>query len=227
VERRGKMEDKLRAYMDHLFRDVKPTRKTVELKEEILQNLVDKYHDLLKEGKTEEAAYNIAVATIGDMDELLAGLQNENTDMQPVYDEKMDKWRRKSALRISVAVALYIMCLLPPILMSGSAYEDSIAPALMFSMIGVATAILIYNNLTKPYYHRADDSIVDEFREWQQQTDSARRAFRAISSALWALIVVIYILISFWTMAWHITWVIFLIGVAVEGILKAVFELKR
>ncbi|GAA0797023.1 hypothetical protein DWX43_04845 [Clostridium sp. AF19-22AC] len=221
------MEDKLRAYMDHLFRDVKPTRKTVELKEEILQNLVDKYHDLLKEGKTEEAAYNIAVATIGDMDELLAGLQNENTDMQPVYDEKMDKWRRKSALRISVAVALYIMCLLPPILMSGSAYEDSIAPALMFSMIGVATAILIYNNLTKPYYHRADDSIVDEFREWQQQTDSARRAFRAISSALWALIVVIYILISFWTMAWHITWVIFLIGVAVEGILKAVFELKR
>lgn len=213
--------------MDHLFRDVKPTRKTVELKEEILQNLVDKYHDLLKEGKTEEAAYNIAVATIGDMDELLAGLQNENTDMQPVYDEKMDKWRRKSALRISVAVALYIMCLLPPILMSGSAYEDSIAPALMFSMIGVATAILIYNNLTKPYYHRADDSIVDEFREWQQQTDSARRAFRAISSALWALIVVIYILISFWTMAWHITWVIFLIGVAVEGILKAVFELKR
>lgn len=221
------MEDKLRAYMDHLFRDVKSTRKTVELKEEILQNLVDKYHDLLKEGKTEEAAYNIAVATIGDMDELLAGLQNENTDMQPVYDEKMDKWRRKSALRISVAVALYIMCLLPPILMSGSAYEDSIAPALMFSMIGVATAILIYNNLTKPYYHRADDSIVDEFREWQQQTDSARRAFRAISSALWALIVVIYILISFWTMAWHITWVIFLIGVAVEGILKAVFELKR
>ncbi len=37
------MENKLRAYMDHLFRDVKPTRKSVELKEEILQNLVDKY----------------------------------------------------------------------------------------------------------------------------------------------------------------------------------------
>lgn len=42
------MEDKLRAYMDHLFRDVKPTRKSVELKEEILQNLVDKYQDLLE-----------------------------------------------------------------------------------------------------------------------------------------------------------------------------------
>ena len=53
------MENKLRAYMDHLFRDVKPTRKSVELKEEILQNLVDKYHDMIAEGKTPEAAYNI------------------------------------------------------------------------------------------------------------------------------------------------------------------------
>ena len=60
--------------MDHLFRDVKPTRKSVELKEEILQNLVDKYHDMIAEGRTPEAAYNIAVASIGDLDELLAGL---------------------------------------------------------------------------------------------------------------------------------------------------------
>ena len=45
------MEDKLRAYMDYLFRDVKPTRKSVELKEEILQNLIDKYRDLLAEGR--------------------------------------------------------------------------------------------------------------------------------------------------------------------------------
>lgn len=108
------MEDKMRAYMDHLFRDVKPTRKTVELKEEILQNLVDKYHDLLNEGKTEEAAYNIAVASIGDMDELLAGLQKEQPEARLMDNDKMERWRRKSALRISIAVALYILCILPP-----------------------------------------------------------------------------------------------------------------
>lgn len=221
------MEDKLRAYMDHLFRDVKPDRRSIELKEEILQNLVDKYHDLLSEGKTQEAAYNIAVASIGDMDELLAGLKQELPVNRLFDDEKMQAWRKKSALRISVAVALYIMCLLPPILLSDTKFESNLAPALMFILIGIATGLLIYNNMTKPYYQRMDDSIVDEFREWQQQTDANKRAFRAISSALWALIVVIYILISFWTFAWHITWVIFLIGVAIEGIIKAIFELKR
>lgn len=41
------MENKLRAYMDHLFQDVPNTKKAVEVKEEILQNIVDKYHDPL------------------------------------------------------------------------------------------------------------------------------------------------------------------------------------
>ena len=43
------MENKLRAYMDHLFQDVPNTKKAVEVKEEILQNIVDKYHDLVTE----------------------------------------------------------------------------------------------------------------------------------------------------------------------------------
>ncbi|MBS6762162.1 MAG: hypothetical protein KH304_01135 [Clostridium sp.] len=222
------MENKLRAYMDHLFRDVKPTRKSVELKEEILQNLVDKYHDMIAEGRTPEAAYNIAVASIGDMDELLAGLHGApSSESLPATKEVLDKGRRKSAVLISVAVMMYIMSILPPILLSDTVFENKLAPALMFIMIAVATALLIYNNLTKPRYQRTDDSIVEEFKEWQEQTDSSRRAMRALSSALWAIIVVIYIVVSFWTMAWHITWVIFLIGVAVEGILKAIFELKK
>lgn len=221
------MEDKLRAYMDHLFRDVKPDRRSIELKEEILQNLVDKYHDLLSEGKTQEAAYNIAVASLGDMDELLEGLKQELPSSRLLDDERMQQWRKKSAFRISVAVALYIMCILPPILLTNTGYENNLAPALMLIMIGIATGLLIYNYMTKPLYQRLDDSIVEEFREWKQQTDSDRRALRAISCALWALIIVIYILISFWTLAWHITWVIFLIGVAIEGIIKAIFELKR
>lgn len=221
------MEDKLRAYMEHLFRDVKPTRKSVELREEILQNLVDKYRDLLAEGKTEEAAYNIAVASIGDMDELLLGLQKEQQPVSPISEEQIERSRKKSAVLVAAAVMMYIMCLLPPILLSGTELENNLAPALMFTMIAAATGLLIYNNLSKPRYYKADDSIVEDFREWQQQTESSKRAFRAISSALWALIVVVYIIISFWTMAWHITWVIFLIGVALEGIIKAVFELRK
>lgn len=221
------MEDKLRAYMDHLFRDVKPTKKSVELKEEILQNLVDKYQDLLGEGKSPEAAFNIAVASIGDMEDLLAGLKKEELGVSPLDNEQIEQGRKKSAILISVSVMLYIMSLLPPILLSDTSYSDRLAPALMFLIIAIATGLIIYNYLSQPRYYKKDDSIVEEFKEWQEQTDSSRRARKAISSALWSVVVVVYILISFWTMSWHITWVIFLIGAAIEGIIKAIFELKR
>lgn len=221
------MEDKLRAYMDHLFREVKPTKRSVELKEEILQNLIDKYHDMLSQGKTPEAAYNIAVASVGDTRELLEGLRMEENGESGIREDEMERSRRKSAVFVSIAVMLYIASLIPPILMSGSRFEERLAPALMFGMIAAATGLLIFNYMTKPRYRKVDDTIVEEFKEWQFQNESDRRAIKAISSALWALITVIYILVSFYTMAWHITWVIFLIGAALEGIVKAVFELRK
>lgn len=52
-----------------------------------------------------------------------------------------------------------------------------------------------------------------------------RTLFKSINRALWLLIVVIYFLISFGTGAWHITWLTFLIGAALENIIRAVFDL--
>ena len=50
---------------------------------------------------------------------------------------------------------------------------------------------------------------------------------RSIKSAIWSVITILYIIISFTTHAWHITWVIFLVGAAIEKIIQAIFELKR
>ena len=101
------MQDKLRAYMDHLFANTQPTKAAVELKEEMLQNLTDKYNDLLAEGKTPEAAFNIATASIGDISELLEQLRREETHA-PRYSEdqiqrsgveEFKEWKSESAER--------------------------------------------------------------------------------------------------------------------------------
>ncbi|MGN0452066.1 MAG: permease prefix domain 1-containing protein [Acutalibacteraceae bacterium] len=60
------MNEKLRAYVEELFKNAPKTKQTVEIKEEILQNTIDRYNDLIKEGRSPEAAYNISVAGIGD-----------------------------------------------------------------------------------------------------------------------------------------------------------------
>lgn len=215
------MERKLREYMDHLFAQAKPTRSTVELKEEMLQNLIEKYRDLLAEGKSEEAAYNIAIASVGDISELLKQIKEEENQMPRYTEEQIEQSRRRSALCVSIAVMLYILCVIPVIL-----WEEYGVIA-MFAMVAVATGLLIYNNMTKLGYKKSDDSMVEEFKEWQDQSSDQKKLYKAIKGAITSLVIVIYIVVSFTTHAWHITWVIFLIGAAIENIVKALFELKQ
>ena len=107
------MENKLRAYMDHLFQDVPNTKKAVEVKEEILQNIVDKYHDLVAEGKSEEAAYNIAIASIGDLDELLASLKDSSQTPNQMDSENYMAWRMPFAvIWLERAKKVFVRCLM-------------------------------------------------------------------------------------------------------------------
>lgn len=237
------MEDKLRRYMDSLFEDAPNTKQAVELKEEILQNTLERYQDLLAEGKSQEAAFNIAVAGIGDVTELLQSLKNANTTASPneaasnnsgYYNgygqrysrEEIEKSKNRSALLTSIAIMLYILCVVPCILLAGTSYGDTLAPCLMFLMIAVATGLLIYNGKTKIRYHKTQDTMVEDFKEWQEAKSERTSLRKSLSSALWSLGVVVYLIVSFATGAWHITWVIFLILAAIDNIIKACFDLK-
>ena len=50
--------EKIKKYVNELFKDAPKTNKTEELKEELLLDLTEKYNDLIKEGKTKTEAYN-------------------------------------------------------------------------------------------------------------------------------------------------------------------------
>lgn len=211
------MRDKLYAYIDALFEQAPCTRQAVDLKEEIRQNMTEKYEDLVAQGKTEQAAYNMTVASMGDIGELIASLRGNAPAPAPTAAP------RRSALLIAIAVMLYILCVVPPIVMD----DDAVGPALMFGMVAVATGLLIYNRMTTPKYHKQEDTMVEEFREWSDQNSRDSQTLRAISSALWALMLVLYFLISFATRAWYITWLVFPLTGAIQGIIKAIFDLRK
>lgn len=215
------MYDKLREYIENLFKDAPNTLKTVELKEEMLQNLYEKYNGLLAEGRSEQAAFNIAVAGVGDVGDLIATL---NTDAQPAPAAQTDYERRRSrsAAFVAAAVMLYILSVVPCILL-----PNIWGPVLLFVFCAAATGLLIYNGMTKPSYRKTDDTMVEQFREWKDRNDSRAQVFKAVSGAVWSLVVVAYFLISFFTQAWHITWLLFPIAGAATGVLKAIFDLTK
>jgi len=224
------MEDKFRKHIDSLFAETIPTKKSVELKEEMIQNLHDKYDDLIAEGKTEEAAYNIAVAGIGDVSDLLTELEAETAPELFAHDLlDMEKARRKSAMLTAIAVMLYIVSFLPFFILetTSSGYSEILGLPIGLLIVAAATGLIIYNNMTKPKFLNRRDTIVEEFREWQSDEKDRKTLRKAISSALWSIILVLYFVISFATYAWHITWIIFIIGAVAESLINVFFTIKK
>lgn len=215
------MDKQLRSYVDALFENAPPTMKTVEIKEEILQNTLDRYRDLLAEGKSEQAAFNIAIAGIGDVEELLQSLQEEQ-DLYGAGTGAREGERRNLAILQAVAIMLYILCILPVLLLG-----DVWGVSLMFVMIALATGILVYHGKMGKPYRKTDDTMVENFKEWNAEREDRKTLRRSILAAISSITLVIYFVISFATHAWHITWLIFLISAAVRNVVKACFELRK
>ncbi len=80
MEERLRLEEQLKQHMDRLFAAAPKTREADDLKEEMLQNVIDKYHDLLAEGKAPEEAYRTAIRGIGDISGLISQLSGGATN---------------------------------------------------------------------------------------------------------------------------------------------------
>lgn len=218
------MIKRFRERLDELFENAPKTNRATELKEELLANLMDKYNDLLSSGKSEEDAFNIAIGGIGDVDELLKGLKEES-----VFDnEKLEKDRKKHALILSVSIGLYIMSVVILILCSEVFnIDENIGVCLMLTIDAIATCLIIYNAVSRPKYLKTDDTIVEEFKEWKSTNSRDKEVMKSIKSIFWMIIVAIYLLISFVFGNWSFSWIIFIIGAAIEKIITLAFQLKR
>ncbi len=144
------MNGKLCAYIDALFASVPQTTTVRELKEEMLQNLTDKYNDLIAEGKTEEEAYKIAVSSIGDVSALIGGTVGAAA-ARPAVEKAAG--RPRNGLITAIAVVLYVLCCIPFLLLS----EDVLATLLMFDLIAAATGLLIADS---PRHTRAGAGVI-------------------------------------------------------------------
>lgn len=218
------MYDRLRNKVDELFANAPKTRRANDLKEELLANLTDKYNDLIAAGKSEEDAYNIVIGGIGDVDELLRGLKEND-----VFNyEQMQKERKKYALTLSISIGLYIVSVIV-LLLGVEVFGDSgvISVCLMLAIIAVATCLIIYSSISRPKYVKEDESMVEEFKEWKSVHSERNKILQSIKSIMWTLIVVIYLTISFAFGIWAFSWIIFIIGAALERIIVLIFQLKE
>ena len=199
------MRDKLKTYIDYLFAGAPQTAATAETKAEILQNTLDKYDDLIAEGKTPEAAYSLAVSGIGDLGDFLTrGVRTEAPPAPSPSPRAQPSWL--SSLLLALSIMLYICCVIPVI-------------------AGEKDGVVIVFRAT---FLRTGSRKQTDGQESRDETpdDPKTKLRKSINALISTLCLVFYFIISFATMAWYITWVIFPLSAAIQNIVKACFDLK-
>lgn len=218
------MYERFRERLDKLFENAPQTNRAKELKEELLANLMDKYNDLISSGKNDDEAFNITISGIGDIDDLIRELKEK--DVFDYGQSVID--RKKNALILSISIGLYIMSVVVLILCTEVLnINENVAVCLMLTIDAVATCLIIYNVVSRPKYLKADDTIVEEFKEWKSANTSEKAMIKSITSIMWLVMTALYFLLSFTLGIWGFSWIIFIIGAAIDRIITLSFQLRK
>lgn len=223
------MKDRIIQYFNQLFEDAPKTRKALDLKQEMLQNALDKYEDLVQEGHSEEDAYQNVIQSIGDVTELFEEVEEKNLLSLSESD------RRKKALLKAIAVGLYILA---GVVFFGFALIcDMLDYYDVYTGIGLIlaglicippTVMMIYAANMYPEYKKTEkQDMVEEYKEEKYRNNKEKAVMGSVSTLIWTLVLVAYFIISFNTGAWYITWVIFLIGGSIQSIASLLYSLHK
>jgi len=227
------MDTKIREYINEMFVDAPKTKKALEMKEEMIANAEEKFNDMITEGYQEEDAFAVVIHSIGNVEELFQELKKRDGSMR-LYSEEELSLQQKKARYTAIAVGLYIFA--GAVFFTFQIVAESLNYAFDIGMIGfvitaliciVPTVMLVYVSQLAPKYRKNEDTMVEEYKEWKSGNNRYKEIRRAVSCIIWTLAIMLYFLVSFTTMAWYITWVIFLIAACAESIVQLVFSMKR
>ncbi len=210
------MKEQLIRYVDLLFAGAPHAG---DIRQEILQNTLDRYDDLISQGKTPEAAYSLAISGIGDIHEILNDIPSTPAVTPAPQPQKREValWRK---ILKAFAIFLYIICPIPLFVLSELGL-DTIGLCGTLAIVALATALICIAGSGK-FSHKQV-----AVAEPTPPPTPQQELYKAISSVVSAVGVCAYFIVSFLTQAWHITWLIFLIIPALKRLIQAILDLTE
>lgn len=149
-------------------------------------------------------------------DELLTGEKKEKNISNNI-DVDNSLMAKKRAKGIGLAVMLYFLAVIW-VIVSIEAFKinEVVSIGIFLLIVGIATCIIIYTCMV---YHGVN-------HEDNEKDDNKNQLFKRIESILALIVLIIYLFISFMTMAWNITWLIWIVFALIMEIVKLIFTLR-
>lgn len=151
------------------------------------------------------------------VEELLTGKKTETREER--MEEKVltrQEVKERSAKIVSGSVFIYIAAIaFVAIAVAVQHTNPIIASAVFLLLIGWATARIIRNYMSIPKFEKT---------KAEKRQDAIQRQINGI---IYCIGIAIYFIVSFITLAWHITWIIFVIAGLICQVVRLIFMLKE
>ena len=231
---------RIRKYMDQLFENAPVNRRTLELKEELIVNALEKYNDLLLRGYGEDEAFQLVVGSIGDVQQLFADMGSDDDYSRAYYLQWAREAQEKKAVLTAISVGLFMLAgavlviffLLylfnVKVIYINGQNQNLLGIGISLLICIIPVSLLVYARKIQPPAELADYAsslAVSNAKAKKQRYKRFKQIKGSLEGLMWLLIVIFYFIVSFATRAWYITWIVFLGGAAVECLLDALTKI--
>lgn len=140
-------------------------------------------------------------------DELLSGKKD-------IIETKKEENRNNFARNMAIAIGLYIISVVFVVVADEIFNQEIIGIALFFIVNAIATSLIVYSSI--------------KYKSEKEKEEKTENPIVSQVCGIIALVgVITYLIISFLTGAWHISWIIFIIMGLCCAIVKLIFSLKE
>ena len=133
--------------------------------------------------------------------------------------EKRKDFKITRAWMHTVGILLCAFCWLPCAMM-----DNEVCPVLLFFSIGIGVLLLVYSSYVYSGYETIlslnDQNTISGRYGKEEDVEYVNDKAKVIMEVYWSTVTCIYLIISFITFRWDITWLIWPIGVVINKILK-------
>lgn len=190
-------------------------RKKKGLSQEEVANILNVSRQTVSKWETDQSTPDFdKIVPICNLYDISANeLLNINKDENNLYSNTtLDKTiKNKGAKNISISVMLYIISVI--FLIGLSVNNHPILGFCIFLLVvAFATGIIVYNSIAN--------------KKPKRELTKREKMIKHINEVISIMIVIIYFVVSFTTMAWHVTWILFLVSGLLEEIVKLIFSIK-
>ena len=140
-----------------------------------------------------------------------------------VQSENSGKVDVIKAILICVSIFFYFIAIIATVVAEEVLHlNDGLVAATFLVLTAIATIILVFTLLTR----RSNQKEIEIRDMIPNSNDSNNQLFKSIASIMALLFTIIYLIVSFATGAWHVTWFLWLVYAAGVQIVRLVFILK-